>query len=66
MAGQKVVDFRPLFRQYKGKWVALDEKETKVVGFGNTIQEALTKAKASGTLFPVILKASLDSSAYFL
>lgn len=66
MAEQKVIDLPHLLRPYEGKWVALDENKTRVVGFGDSIEEALKVAKKSGVSRPIILKASNESSSYFL
>lgn len=38
------------------KWVAFSADESRLVGTGNTLAEALQKAKEQGELDPVILK----------
>lgn len=38
-------------------WLALDQEETKVVGHGETIEAALSEAKANGVDDPLLLWA---------
>ena len=49
-------DFAELLKPYSSGWVALTPDETKVVGAGETLQEALERAKKEGYLEPVFLK----------
>lgn len=39
----------------RNAWVALDEEETKVVGSGPTLEEAIAQALANGETDPVVL-----------
>ncbi len=39
---------RAITRQYEGKWVVYSEDEARVIGVGETEEEAFQKAKASG------------------
>ncbi len=48
------IDWTILHKKYKGQWVALQEDEQTVVGFGASAQEAWEKAKASGYSNPIL------------
>jgi hypothetical protein len=39
-----------------GKWIALSEDESRIVGFGNTIREAVISAARNGVSEPVLIK----------
>jgi hypothetical protein len=55
-----------LLSPYKGKWVALSHDETRVVGAGVTLDEALEAAKKKGEEKPVIIKSPDEHSALLL
>lgn len=44
----------------KKLWVALDEKETQVMGTGKTPREAMDKARLKGVNVPSIIQARSD------
>lgn len=49
MPSMQSIDWTKLFKQYKGRWVALsDADDMTVVGDGVSAQEALEQAKAKG------------------
>ena len=48
------IDWTPIFKKYKGKWVALKDDEITVVGVGNTAQEAWEKARKKGYDDPIL------------
>ena len=41
----------------RNAWIALNEAETKVVGSGTTLEEAIAEASANGVEDPVVLWA---------
>lgn len=45
-------------RNYKGKWVALNDFKTKpkVVAYANTLKEAMEKAEAKGFKMPAMMQ----------
>ena len=60
------VHLAKLLFPYKGKWVALSHDETKIVGVGVTLDEALEGAKKKGEEKPVIIKSRDAHSALLL
>jgi hypothetical protein len=44
----------------RDKWIALSEDETKIVGVGDTMEEAVTAAAAQGVEEPILLKTPLQ------
>lgn len=40
------IDLTHLLAPYKGEWVALSQDETRILGHGKTIEEALSLAKS--------------------
>ncbi len=50
------IDWSSLFRQYKGKWLALKTDEKTVVAIGKTAKEALTKAQKKGFTQPILTR----------
>ena len=48
------IDWTPIFKKYKGKWVALEDDEVTVVGVGNTAKEAWEKARKKGHDNPIL------------
>jgi hypothetical protein len=52
----KKFTFTDLFIEYKGKWVALNENESKLVGVGNSIKNVVKQAKKRGIKVPIVFK----------
>ena len=51
----KALDMTKVYRDYKGKWVALEgPNSNKVVASGKTLEEVLTKAKRKGFNLPMV------------
>ena len=50
------IDWTPLFKKYKGKWVALEKDETTVIGSGKTLKEALAEARTKGYQKPILTR----------
>ncbi|MHB8652151.1 MAG: DUF5678 domain-containing protein [Minisyncoccota bacterium] len=56
-------DWSKLYKKYKGLWVALGDDEITVLGFGATVQDAISKAKKKTDKTPFLLRVpkTLDS-----
>ena len=55
-----------LLAPYKGKWVTMTKDEKRVLGFGNTIDEALRAAEEKGELMPFLIKVPDESTSALL
>ena len=49
-------DWTKLLKTYKGKWVALAEDETTVLGAGGTARSALLAAKKKSNTIPYLTR----------
>lgn len=52
----KTIDFTEIYKQYKGKWVALTEDESKVVASGSDAKRVFNEAKKKGCKVPILFK----------
>jgi hypothetical protein len=50
------INWTPIFKKYKGKWVALKTDEVTVVGVGNTATEAWEAAQKKYYKKPILTK----------
>ncbi len=50
----KAIDWKEIYKEYRGMWVALDDDELTVIASGKTPLEALTAAQASGKEKPIL------------
>jgi hypothetical protein len=55
-----------LLAPYKGKWVTMTQDEKRVLGFGDTIDEALKAAEEKGELMPFLIKVPDESTSALL
>ncbi len=53
-------DLAPMYKKYKGNWVALADDEFTVLGFGKTIKEAILMAKKKSDVTPIMTYAPKD------
>ena len=60
------IDLTRLLAPYKGEWVALSPDETRMLGHGKTIEEALTLAKGKEEGRPLLIKVPDDEGAGFV
>ncbi len=62
----KEIDLTEILKPYaeKNLWVALNQKQNKVIGFGKTISEAIQEARKQSKDKPIIMKAVQDYSVY--
>ena len=61
-----VKNLSKILKPYSNKWVALSEKQDKVVGSGNSVREALELAKKKGEDRPIITRVPKDYGNYIL
>ena len=59
------IDLTKLLAPHKGEWVALSSDETRILGYGQTIEVALSMAKGKGTDRPLLMKVPDDEGAGF-
>ena len=57
-------DLTPIYRKYKGKWVAMDDNFAKVVVSGNTSSSVYQKAKKLGYEIPNLFRVPSNLNAY--
>lgn len=50
----KAIDWIKIYRNYRGKWVALKDDEQTVVASGNSLKEIMEKSKKKGLFHPVV------------
>lgn len=62
---EKIKDLTML-QNYSDKWIALSSDESKVVGTGDTVQEALEVSKQEGEKDPILTKVPKDYGTYIL
>ncbi len=50
-------DLAKLLKPYAGKWITLSRDESRVVGHGSTIDEAIDQAHKKGERHPILIKS---------
>ena len=58
------IDWTKIYNKHKGKWVALAEDEKTVIAVGNTLKEALTKARKETKIEPILTRIPEDLQPY--
>lgn len=58
------IDWTKIYREYKGKWVALKDDERTVIGVGKTAKLALLRAKKSGYQDPILHRVPAVNRLY--
>lgn len=58
------LNWAQLYKKYKGKWIALLDDETTVVGSGKTLKEALEEARKKGYTSPIVSRMPQNLEAY--
>jgi len=61
-----VIDMRKIEKRYMGLWVALNDSRTRVAAYGDTIEDALSKAKKKGIKDPILTKIPSENLGYLL
>lgn len=62
---EKIKDLTVL-EKYSDEWVALSPDESKVVGVGHTVKEALKASKQFGEQDPILTKVPKNYGTYIL
>ena len=57
-------DFTPIYKKYKGKWVAMNDGFTKVIVAGTTSSSVYQKARKQGYKIPNIFRVPSSLNAY--
>lgn len=52
----QAIDWKPIYKKYRGQWVALDDDEVTVIASGDSLQEAHDRAVAAGHPKPIMTK----------
>ena len=60
----KAIDFTPIFKKYRGLWVALTEDQRKVIAAGKRAKDALEKAQKKGITRPILLRVPTEMIYY--
>jgi len=58
------IDWTKIYQKYKGLWVALKDDEKTVVASGNTVKEAVNKAKERGYQNPIMFRVPTKVMPY--
>lgn len=62
----QTIDLTTILEPYLNKWVALSSDQTKVVGSGDNLTEALSEAQRRGASQPVIMFVPAVSGPHVL
>lgn len=57
-------DFTPIYKRYKGRWVAMDDGFAKVVVSGQTSSTVYQKAKKKGYKIPNVFRVPSNLNAF--
>lgn len=60
----KPINWKDLFENYKGLWVALEQGEKKVVSSGKDAKKVFDDAKNKGVGLPTLVKVPTKSLLY--
>lgn len=66
MAEKKAIEKQSTYTKYANKWIAISPDETKVVGSGKTIKEAISEALKRGIKNPILTKLPKRATGYLL
>jgi hypothetical protein len=58
------INWTPIYKKYKGLWVALLKDEQTVVGYGKTLKEAKKMACENGHDHPIFTRMPTNLSAF--
>ena len=56
-----VINWTPIFKKYKGRWVALKDDEVTVIADAPSAKAVLAKAKKQGYDKPILLRVPLKN-----
>jgi hypothetical protein len=58
------IDWTPIYKKYRGLWVALKEDEKTVIASGEDAREVLEAAVSKGYKRPIMMKVPQKLQAY--
>lgn len=58
------IDWTKIFKQYRGKWIALRDDEKTVIASGKSVKEVMAKASKRGFPLPILFLVPTKSVAY--
>ncbi|MBI3626447.1 hypothetical protein HY224_00160 [Candidatus Uhrbacteria bacterium] len=58
------IDWSKIYKEYKGRWVALDNDDVTVISSGISPKEALEEAKIKGKRNPILMFMPEDLKAF--
>lgn len=64
MSESMAIDWTPIYKKYKGLWVALKQDEKTVIAFGDKAAVVLEKATKKGYEKPIMIKVPKKVQAY--
>jgi hypothetical protein len=64
MSESMAIDWTPIYKKYKGLWVALKQDEKTVVASGKNAREVLNSAIDKGYQQPIMIKVPKKLQAY--
>lgn len=59
-----VRDWTKIYKRYRGFWIALDEKEKKVVASDKEAKKAFERAQRKGVKLPILFKVPIEVIPY--
>lgn len=57
-------DFTPLYKEYKGQWVALKDDEVSVISNGKNLKKVVEQAHKKGFENPILFKVPPSNISY--
>jgi hypothetical protein len=58
------IDWTKIYKKYKGLWVALKRDNKTVIASGQTLKEAVEKAKKKGYKEPILFRVPTEIIPY--
>jgi len=58
------IDWTKIYKKYKGLWVALKKDNKTVIASGQTLKEAVEKAKKKGYKEPILFRVPTEIIPY--
>ena len=58
------IDWKKIYKKYKGRWVALKSDEITVIASGKTAKETLQKARSEGYRDPILTRLPKKLTTY--
>jgi hypothetical protein len=58
------IDWTKIYKKYKGLWVALKKDNKTIIASGQTLKEAVEKAKKKGYKEPILFRVPTEIIPY--